>query len=530
MNALLFLACADLDTSLDELPPDLPDLVVHAALSPGGPPRYVTVREGRVSSIEALLATEVPADRLLQADWVSAGLIDAHAHPGGLGSSLAQLDLRGTSSLAEVQAKVAEAAESGEGWLTGRGWDQNDWSDHEGWPLAAHLDHVDRPVALRRVDGHATWLNSAGLREAGIMAGTPDVEGGVILRDHDSLRPLGILVDSAVGLLELPEPGATERERRLRRALDEIAAAGLVGVHDMGVSDATLEIYERLDRAGELPIRIWAYLDPEAAAVQRLEATGPWGGNKLQVVGVKMYADGALGSRGALLREDYADQQGHRGVVIQDTEELAAAASRLLAVDAQLAVHAIGDAGIGHVLDAFALAREQHPQIARPLRVEHLQVVHPQDLARMPGLNAVASMQPTHCTSDMPWAGERLGPARLPWSYAWRDVLDAGVVLAFGSDFPVELVSPSYGLWSGTRRADLEGQPEGGWRPDQLLTLEETVAAFSSGTYAALGQQGGVLEVGAAADLSLWSSRDQAGGTWHEALATVVEGRVVWRR
>ncbi len=530
MNALLLLACTDLDTSLDELPPDLPDLVVYAPLRPGGSPRYLTVREGRITSIEALLATEVPADRLLEADWVSPGLIDAHGHPSGLGSSLAQLDLRGTTSLAEVQQRVDEAAQTGEGWLTGRGWDQNDWSDHQGWPLAAHLDHVDRPVALRRVDGHATWLNSAGLREAGISASTPDVEGGMILRDHDSLRPLGILVDTAVGLLELPRPSPAEHERRLRLALQEIAATGLVGVHDMGVSDATLDIYTRLDAAGELPVRIWAYLDPEAEAVQRLESEGPWGGHKLQVVGVKMYADGALGSRGALLREDYADQEGHRGVVIHDRDELAGHASALLAADAQLAVHAIGDAGIQSVLDAFELAREAQPEATRPLRVEHLQVVHPQDLARMPGLNAVASMQPTHCTSDMPWAGDRLGPQRLPWSYAWRDVLEAGVTLAFGSDFPVELVSPSYGLWSATTRAHLDGTPEGGWRPEHALSLEEAVEAFSAGTYAALGEQGGRLEVGATADLSLWSSEARPGGTWHEALATVVEGQVVWRR
>lgn len=485
---------------------ETPDLVIHG----------VGVTDGRIVSITA------PADGLL----VTPGLIDAHAHPAGVGTKLAQLDLSGTASLAEVRERVAEAAVEGDGWLMGRGWDQNDWGDHEGWPNATHLDHASRPVALRRVDGHALWVNTAGLQAAGITADTPDPDGGRILRD-DTGAPTGVLIDAAVGLVDRPTPSTEESRRRLVQALDFIAASGLVGVHDMGVSDQTLSFYEELAASGELPIRIWAYLDPGAGAVERLKRDGPWGFGKLRVVGVKMYADGALGSRGALLSDPYSDEAETHGLAINSIDDLDAMATDLLAARAQLAVHAIGDRGISNVLDAFERARAAQPAASDvPLRVEHLQVVRPEDLSRMPGLNAVASMQPTHATSDGPWAEDRLGPDRVQWSYAWRDVLDAGVVLAFGSDFPVEEVSPKYGLWSATTRSDLGGGE--GWRMDQALSFDEAVAGFTSGTYAALGEDGGDLEVGSVADLCVWRVEERFGHAWYEPVEVVVGGTIVW--
>ena len=479
---LLILACSE-----------TPDRVVHG----------VGIKDGRIVSIDP------PADGIV----VTPGLIDAHAHPAGVGRKLAQLDLSGTASLSEVQARVAEAAAEGEGWLAGRGWDQNDWSDHEGWPTAEQLDHASRPVALRRVDGHALWVNTAGLEAARITPQSPDPAGGRILRDEAG-NPTGVLIDAAVGLVELPKPSVDEQRRRLVEALDHIAASGLVGVHDMGVSDQTLALYEELAAAGELPIRIWAFLDPGAEAVTRLKSEGPWQVGHLRVAGVKMYADGALGSRGALLSEDYSDEPGTVGIEINGTLDLADMATDLLAVRAQLAVHAIGDRGIGNALDAFEQARAAQPAANDvPLRIEHLQVVRPEDLARMPGLNAVASMQPTHATSDGPWAESRLGPDRVEWSYAWRDVLDAGVVLAFG-------------LWSATTRADTEGGE--GWRTEHNLDFDEAVAAFSSGTYAALGETGGALEPGSVADLCVWRVEQRFGRDWFEPIEVVVAGETVF--
>ncbi|MCP4807361.1 MAG: amidohydrolase [Proteobacteria bacterium] len=504
----IFLACAP--------PAEPPDLRIQAALEPGGPVREIAVRKGRIESI----GDPVDGGDVVVADVVTPGLIDAHAHPGGLGRKLAELDLVGTVSIAEVAERVAGA--EGTGWLSGRGWDQNDWEGHDGWPTASDLDHVDRPVALRRVDGHALWLNSAGLAAAGITADTASPDGGRIVRTSDG-APTGVLIDTAMGLVDLPAPDAAEKERRLRTALDEIVSTGLVGVHDMGVTDEGLALYESM--ADELPIRVWVFLDPEAEAVERLCETGPWGSGRLRVVGVKAYADGALGSRGAHLSAAYSDEPESTGLEINSTERLTELGTCLLGGGAQLAVHAIGDAGIHSVLDAFEASRVAVPDAGGvPLRVEHLQVVAPEDLARMKDLNAIASMQPTHATSDMPWAEARLGPERVEWSYAWRDVLQAGVPLTFGSDFPVEATSPSFGLWSATTRMDLDGQPEGGWRRDQVLRFGEAVEAFSSGTYTALGLSGGELEIGGRADLTLWSVEERHGKPFLTATWTLLDG------
>jgi len=428
-----------------------------------------------------------------------------------------------------VQERVAARAALGEGWLLGRGWDQNDWADHSGFPTASHLDaHTgERPTALSRVDGHALWLNSAGLEAAGITAQTPDPPGGRILRDEAG-APTGVLVDAAIGLLSLPDATLAERRAELERGLAAIAASGLTGVHAMGVSDLSLEAYEALDNEGALEVRIFAYLGPNTTAADRLRTEGPWCGTRLCVVGIKRFADGALGSRGALLSDDYSDEPGHRGLSLTSTEDLANEATALLRVGAQLAVHAIGDEGVHQTLDAFEAARAAVPEAADlPLRLEHAQVVRPEDVARLAPLNVVASMQPTHATSDMPWAPERLGPDRVPWSYSWRRVLDAGAVLAFGSDFPVEEVSPSYGLWSATTRTDLDGHPEGGWTPDQRLDLDEATHAFTAGTWAALG--------GDAADRAMptddathWVGEVRDAGTWWTATETIVAGETIW--
>lgn len=463
--------------------------------------------------------------------WVTPGLVDAHAHPQGLGRHLSWLRLNDIPTRAATLAAIQQAAGEGEGWLVGRGWDHTDWPDHNGaWPTAAQLDAIvkDRPVALRRVDGHSTWVNSAALEAAGITAATPDPEGGRILRDATG-DPSGILVDEAIALLpKQPAPSDAEFRRQLEQALAEIAATGLTGVHDMGTSDRTLALYETLGQEGRMPIRVFAYLDPEAEAVTKLKAEGPWCGPRHCVVGVKWYADGSLGSRGALLSQDYADEPGHRGLGITDVETLTREATALLQARAQMAVHAIGDEGVHGVVEAYAAARAAVPAAADvPLRLEHAQVVRPEDVARLKELNIVASMQPTHATSDMPWAEARLGPDRVGWSYAWRDMLDAGVLLTFGSDFPVEQVSPSYGLWSATTRSDLEGAPAGGWRADQALTPTEAAAAFSTATWAALPPDIRA-KVDASGDRTTLVAEARAGGTWWTATETVVAGSPVW--
>ena len=283
---------------------------------------------GRIDSVVPV-AGEAGSQRL------TPGLIDAHAHPAGLGRQLAELDLVGTTTLVQTLDRIRVAAAEGDGWLTGRGWDQNDWSDRPagGWPTAAHLDAItDRPVMLRRVDGHAAWLNTAALRAAGIDASTADPEGGRILRG-DRGEPIGVLIDNAMALVSVPGPPVEVREARLTNALNTIARAGLVGVHDMGADDATIALYASLDERGALPVRVTVYAMHGTRAEGRLLADGPWSGQRLRVVGVKVIADGALGSRGAWLTDPYADEPGHVGLSMASEDELADLAGQTLAID-----------------------------------------------------------------------------------------------------------------------------------------------------------------------------------------------------
>jgi predicted amidohydrolase YtcJ len=517
-----------LPLTLAAKPADL--VVVGDVLTPQGPVAgAVVVDDATIRGVEKRAPRK--AALVLQADLITAGLVDAHAHPASLGRSLVTLDLVGTTTQDDVLARVSQAASEGTGWLLGRGWDQNDWLVHD-WPTAASLDAVtgDRPTVLYRVDGHALWANTAALRTSGVQADWEDPAGGQAIRDETG-SPTGVLVDEAMAWIEKPEVPLDEQRRRLLLALEAIAATGLTGVHDQGASDTTLQLYEELAAAGELPVKITAYAWIDTDAAQRARADGGWGTGHFQVRGVKAAADGALGSRGAELSRDYADQPGHRGLPGTETDVLAAWATDLLGHGLQLTVHAIGDAAVDRTLDAFETARAAWPEHQQvPLRVEHAQITDPDDLDRFVTLNAVASMQPTHATSDMPWAGERIGADREDWGYTWRSFLDVGATLAFGSDFPVEAVAPNLGLWSATTRMHLDGTPDGGWFPDQVLTLSEAVGAFSTGAHQARGETGPVgLSPGAPADLTLWRVRERHGHLWLEPTATIVDGVVIWQ-
>lgn len=499
-------------------------MVIHAPLSVGGPPMQIAVRGTAIAGIDAPQGTPT-----LTGDLVTAGFIDAHGHVDGLGRALSTLDLMGAPSYADTLARIAAVA-AGDGWIDGRGWDQNDWADAPagGWPRAVDLDAIStRPIALRRVDGHALWVNHAALTAAGIDSSTPDPAGGRIVRGPDG-SPDGVLIDNAVDLVKIPDPTPDQREARVRAALTALAAVGLTGVGDMGEDDASLAILTRLDDAHALPIRVWAYLDPTSDAAQRLLTTGPWRGDHLAVVGIKAYGDGALGSRGALLSAPYSDEPGTVGLAVTPADGLADLAERTLGAGGQIAIHAIGDEGVHVALDAFEYAEHRHPDRvdSRP-RVEHAQVVRPDDIARFAKLGAIASMQPTHATSDMAWAESRLGPDRIGWAYAWRAMLDAKVHLAFGSDFPIESPDPGKGLWAAVTRTDAAGNPPGGWHPDQRLTMDEVIAAFTKGAAYAVHDEDrlGQIAEGRPADLTVWK-RD--GDHW-TASATVVDGIIVWR-
>lgn len=463
---------------------------------------------GSAEEVRALLEERGNGVReLVQDGAVIPGLIDAHGHLMGLGESLMQADLVGTLGQDQIIERLrAKAKDLPDGaWLLGRGWDQNDWAVAE-FPSAADLDREfpERPVWLERVDGHAGWANSAALRAAGINRDTPDPEGGRILRDANG-APTGVLVDNAMSLVgrKLPAPDRAWQRRALRAALEAAVAAGLTGVHDAGVSREGLALYRELADDEALPLRVYAMADGASGALDDLCRDGRYRhpGGRLQMRAVKLYADGALGSRGAALLADYADEPGNRGLLVEASERLAAIIRRAAGCGVQPAVHAIGDRANRAVLDAYASLTPEQRKSLRP-RVEHAQVVDPDDIPRFAALGVIASMQPTHATSDMPWAEKRVGASRLRGAYAWRRFLDSGAALALGSDFPVERVDPLLGLYAAVSRQDADGKPPGGWLADQRMTLAEAIDGFTRGAAFAGHAEGevGTLEAGKRAD------------------------------
>lgn len=414
------------------------------------------------------------------------GLIDAHAHLMGLGLALTRADLVGTRSKAEVVERlVAFAAGLPEdAWLLGRGWDQNDWPE-QSFPTAADLDAAfpDRPVWLTRIDGHAGWANSAAMRRVGRdLSGEWQPEGGHIARQDG--QPTGVFVDAAMGLVGgiVPPPDDQLRDEALTRALAAAASVGLTGVHDMGASLEDLHLYQRFADDGRLTLRVVAYADGDAAAFGALCTSGPYRhpDGRVRMVGVKFYADGALGSRGAALKSPYSDDHDNQGLLVTPPAGLLDSLRKARRCGAQVATHAIGDRGNRVVLDNYRSVLAEAADSDHRWRIEHAQVVSVEDIPMFAKLGAIASMQPTHATSDMPWAEARLGRDRLPGAYAWRRFLDAGVRLALGSDFPVEAADPRLGLHAAVTRQDLDGQPPGGWLPDQRLTPAEALRGFTA--------------------------------------------------
>jgi predicted amidohydrolase YtcJ len=470
------------------------------------------------------------------------GLIDAHGHLMNLGHALLRADLAGTASKAEVIERLRdfERGLPAGAWLLGRGWDQNDWAE-QSFPSAADLDAAfpTRPVWLERIDGHAGWGNSAALAAADRrLDGDWQPDGGRIERRDG--KPTGVFIDEAVKLIEaaIPPPDETLQSRALERALAAAVKHGLTGVHDAGVSLQELARYRRFADAGKLPLRITAMADGDKEALAALCAMGPYrhAGGRLQMRTVKLYMDGALGSRGAMMLADYSDDPGNRGLSVMSPAALDAAIDTAHGCGIQVAAHAIGDAGNRRVLDSYA----RHLPAARGRgedlrwRIEHAQIVALDDIPRFAQLGVIASMQPTHATSDMPWAEDRVGPARIRGGYAWQRMRAAGVALALGSDFPVESVDPMLGLYAGVTRQDAAGKPPGGWMPDQRLSPLEALRGFTlDAAWAGFAEQEvGSLAVGKRADFVLLSQDVLAAAPASlretQVLATYVDGKAVY--
>ncbi|GAA4051814.1 amidohydrolase [Parerythrobacter jejuensis] len=414
------------------------------------------------------------------------GLIDAHLHVMGIGFGALTLDLSQTRSLAEAQQAVAEfaAANPGRPWIIGRGWNQELWGLGR-FPTAAELDSVvgDRPVVLERVDGHATWANSLAIERAGVTAQTRDPSGGRIERVAGSRTPSGVFVDAASQLIYkvVPEPRPRERDLALQKAQDILLSMGITAAADMGTSLNDWQTFRRAGDSGRLKLRIMSY----AAGVDAMETIAgssptPWlYDDRLRLNGVKIYLDGALGSRGAWLKQAYSDDAGNTGLPLLTPAQLRNLMSRAAMDNFQIATHAIGDAANAELLAAIAELGKTYGGDRR-WRIEHAQIVAPSDLAKFGEYGIIASMQPVHQTSDRLMAEARLGSDRLDGAYAWSTIAATGSRLAFGSDAPVESPDPFAGWAVAFTREDAEGQPFGGWRPQERVSREAALAGFSA--------------------------------------------------
>lgn len=470
------------------------------------------------------------------------GLIDAHGHLLGLGQSLLNADLMGTTNKAQIiqrlKTKAAELSE--DQWLIGRGWDQNDWPVKE-LPTKADLDAAfpNRPVWLERVDGHAGWANSAAMNFADKdLSGDWQIDGGEIVRDTKQ-QATGVFIDNAAALIQSKVPPASDDELRiaLKAAMKKTAEVGLTGMHDAGTSLKTWQLLERLRDQRQLGVRVYSMADGANEMLDYLCNNGRHIDDTamLSARAIKLYSDGALGSRGAALLRDYSDAPGNKGLLIESKETLSKHASKAANCGLQVNIHAIGDRGNRVTLDVLAQASTLDNNEGRH-RIEHSQVVALADLQRFKTLGLIASVQPTHATSDMYWAEERVGAERIKGAYAWRKFIDIGVPLALGSDFPVEQPDPLHGFYAAVSRQDAQQWPEGGWYPAEKLSREEALYGFTLGAaYAAFQEDKvGSIEIGKFADFTVLSKDimriPDADILSTEVLATYINGEAVYQR
>ena len=469
------------------------------------------------------------------------GMIDSHAHVIGLGFGALTLDLSDTRSLSEALAKVAAYAQAhpDRPWILGRGWNQELWPEKR-FPTAAELDAVvgDRPVWLTRVDGHAGWANSKALAAAGVTAATRDPAGGKIERLAPGGKPAGVLVDTATELVDskVPAPRPEDRDLALLKAQEILLAKGVTAIADMGTTIEDWQAYRRAGDNGALRVRIMAYAaGTDAMSLIAGPAPTPWlYDDKLRLNGVKLYVDGALGSRGASLRAPYADAPATKGLRITGDTQLKNLMSRAALDKFQVAVHAIGDEANMAVLSAIEDMSQTYGGDRR-WRIEHAQVVDPADIARFGQHGIIASMQPVHQTSDREMAEKRLGPARLAGAYAWKSIAASGAKIVFGSDVPVEAADPFAGWAAAISRNGPDGQPLGGWQPQERVSREQAFAAYTaSGAYAGFAEgRFGRLVPGERADFVL-IDRDPFLAAPSELRETKVNevwvgGRKVWQ-
>lgn len=508
------------------------------------PVEALVVRDGKVVFSGALSDARAQAAGLPEIDMQGGtalpGLVDSHTHLTGVGLREMTLNLDKAASLVELTAalKAHDEANPGDAPLVGRGWIETHWPEKR-FPTRADLDAVvpDRPVALERADGHATVVNSAALKLAGITRDTPDPAGGRIEKDASG-EPTGMLIDTAAGLIDAKLPPLDQGRRReaLERAVKRYASLGWTGAVNMSTSSEDVTILFALAAEGKLPIFVDVFMTPEDSAevLRRGPYSDPSG--LVRVRGVKLYMDGALGSRGALLLKPYSDLPASSGLQIAQEEATLALLRQALKVRADIALHAIGDAGNRKALDWFETVLAEDPEGAKAVRwrIEHAQILDPADIPRFAKLGIVASMQPSHAIGDLYFAPARLGSDRLVGAYAWRSLLDSGALVVGGSDAPVEVGDPRIEYYAAVARKDLKGASGPDWRPQEALQRPRALGLFTTGPARAdqRPEGWGTLRVGApanitvyAVDLTLAPDGEIAGA---RPLLTIVRGRVVF--
>jgi predicted amidohydrolase YtcJ len=531
-----------------------PDLILHNARiytvdARNSVAQAVAIGGGRIVRVGTnsdVLELRTSATRVIDARGATIvpGLHDAHAHVVGIGASLQNVDLRGTTTFEEVVGRVRRrvaTARPGE-WIVGRGWDQNDWPERE-WPTHDLLSAAtpDHPVYLTRVDGHAGLANRKAMELAGLTRSTTDPPGGLILRGAGG-QPIGVIIDEAQLLVtsKIPRVGREQLEDQIQLADRELRRLGITTVHDAGASADVVDAYKRLIDAGQIKTRLYVMLSGTLEQLKPIFDRGPitdFGNHRMAVRSVKMYADGALGSRGAALLEPYADEPASRGLLTTPPQEIAAQTLAAAQAGFQVGIHSIGDRANRQVMDLLERVQRELPN-ARGLRmrIEHAQILDAAEVPRFGKLGVIASMQPTHATSDMPWAESRIGAARVAeGAYVWRSLLDAGAVIAAGSDAPVEDLNPMLGLYAAVTRQDSAGMPAGGWTPGQRMTRAEALASFTR--HAAFASHAetltGSIEAGKLADL-VALSKDVMRVEAREILTTnvrmtIVGGEIVYQ-
>lgn len=462
--------------------------------------RWMHVRDGKILALgdQQTLPKNFSGNRVdLKGDVVIAGLTDSHVHLMSRGEELSQIDLRGAKSAEEASQKVALALRSSpneNGIIVGNGWDQSEWPGQD-FPNRSLLDKIatSRPIILYRIDGHAAWVNTSALRKSGLWLKKTDPKGGKIARDPKGI-PTGILLDTAMAPVSalIPPVSQHKAEKYLELAVREALKFGITSVHDAGVGANELEAIRRLLASGRVKFRFYEMLSgaslPELRTfLKKGIETGSFQ-DQLTVRTVKLFQDGAMGSRGAAFHSAYADDKENKGLLRFSKTDLEKLVTEIDAAGFQVAIHAIGTLANESAIDAYEKVLGKQVASKRP-RLEHAQVLNEKDVARVGKLGIIASMQPTHCTSDMKWVEARIGKERARFAYAWKSLLDANVKLAFGSDVPVESFNPWLGWFAAVTRQDSQFHPEGGFFPKERLTRQEAYDAFTrGGAYAAFSE------------------------------------------